>query len=432
MEHLDAVIVCIGNGVRARRQANVCGRLYSEPRHNDRRGCAGRAAWARHGTRRTLVGRQRRQFQRGKRRELHVRKVSASSAARSEFGGKFAVGGAEHLDAVVARVGHGDAVARRGIVDGTGIVKLPVAVAGRAELECKLDEMAAQARLIIVEHLDAVVARVGHGDAVAVPRKGGGTRAVELPVAVAGRAERKGERAVDVEHLHAVVARVGHGDHAVRRNGNAFRRRELPVAVAGRAECKGWNAARMEHLHAVVARVGHGDHAAVRDEGDGMRLVELSDAVAARSERVGRRAVRVKHAYVVVARVGDGDHAAVAHVDALRRRELPAARAVHSERKGGGAVGIEHLHSVVCSVGDGDHAGPQGVRHAAGLGMRDIQHGYRECGQQGRGAYREQQELWIAHNGASSCLYIKVLFPGGVRPENLFWGKMRQSRGSKG
>ena len=87
----------------------------------------------------------------------------------------------------------------------------PVAGAARAELEGEL-------AVGSVEHLDAVVALVGHGDQVARRGVGDGTRGYEFSVAAAIRSEFKGERGaggVDVEHLDAVVARVGHGDAAV-------------------------------------------------------------------------------------------------------------------------------------------------------------------------------------------------------------------------
>ena len=85
----------------------------------------------------------------------------------------------------------------------------------------------------VIEHLDAVVASVGHGDQAAVRCKGDGTRPAELPVALARPAEPVGERAVDVEHLDAVVASVGHGEHAAVGDGDVLRRRELAGAVAG-------------------------------------------------------------------------------------------------------------------------------------------------------------------------------------------------------
>ena len=317
-------------------------------------------------------------------------------AGRFERAGELAVG-AENLHAVVARVGDDESVARRGIVDGTRAAgsELPLAVPGRPERKGELYGMPTHARLSVVEDLHAVVARVGDGDAVAVPGKGDGSRRVKLPVAVAGRAEREGERAVDVEYLHAIVARVGDGDHAVVGNGNAFRRREVAGAGAGHAEHECGHAVGMKHLHAVVARVGDGDHAAVRDEGDALRRRELPGSRAGRPERVGRRAVRMEYPHAVVARVGDGDHAAVAYGDALRRREMPGARAGRPERVGRRAVCVEHPHAVAVSVDGYCHAGPQGRRRGAAVGMRGAGGG----GQQARGGDgREWQERSVTHD----------------------------------
>ena len=104
----------------------------------------------------------------------------ADAGAAAELVNELAAG-VEYMHAVVARVGDGDAVAGRGKVDGTRRIELPA-----AERECELYGVAAHAILTIVEHLHAVVARVGDGDAVAAPLKCGGARAVELPVAGAG------------------------------------------------------------------------------------------------------------------------------------------------------------------------------------------------------------------------------------------------------
>ena len=87
-----------------------------------------------------------------------------------------------------------------------------------------------------MEHLDAVVASVGHGEHVAIRKECDGTRPAELPVARAVLSECAGERAIVVKELDAVVASVGHGEHAaVGGHGDALRRRELAGAVAGRA-----------------------------------------------------------------------------------------------------------------------------------------------------------------------------------------------------
>ena len=81
-----------------------------------------------------------------------------------------------------------------------------------------------------------------------------------------------------MEHLHAVVARVGDGDQvAAGRHGNALRRRE----AAGRAEHEGGRAVGMEHLHAVVARVGDGEHARPHDRRLAAAAVALGMRVAA-------------------------------------------------------------------------------------------------------------------------------------------------------
>ena len=74
-----------------------------------------------------------------------------------------------------------------------------------------------------MKDLDAVVARVGHGE-LAERAKGDAGRPIELPVAGAvraGRAKRAGGRAVCMKDLDAVVARVGHGELAGGAKGDA-------------------------------------------------------------------------------------------------------------------------------------------------------------------------------------------------------------------
>ena len=70
-------------------------------------------------------------------------------------------------------------------------------------------------RAVGAEHLDAVVARVGDGDRAAQRPPCDGSGPVELPVARAIRSETDAEHSVRPKHLHAVVARVGDGDRAV-------------------------------------------------------------------------------------------------------------------------------------------------------------------------------------------------------------------------
>ena len=199
MVYLDAVITCVCHGERAL-QADAGGRRNERgrraaPRRPRCAGRAGRATRDRRAGRRKPIG--RRQFQRGMPRELRVCRMPG--AGRAERPGELAAVGIENLHAAVARVGDDEPVARRVIVDGTrAVVELPLGGAGRAECEVELYEVAARSNLPIVEHLHAAVARVGDGHAVAVPGKGGGRGPVELPLGGAGRAERKGVRAVDV------------------------------------------------------------------------------------------------------------------------------------------------------------------------------------------------------------------------------------------
>ena len=110
------------------------------------------------------------------------------------------------------------------------------------------------------------------------------------PFAVAARPELKVERAVAVEHLHAVVARVGHDDRAAAHpmHVNALRRRELPRCRAGRAALAGRRAVRRRELGGRVAgrrcrgqqerrrRGGNGD-----DGGRGIGQAGAGHAVAA-------------------------------------------------------------------------------------------------------------------------------------------------------
>ena len=165
-----------------------------------------------------------------------------------------------------------------------------------------------------MEHLHAVVARVGDGDQVAVGRPCRGPRGGELPVAGArrGRPELEGERAVGrVEHLHAVVARVGDGEHAaVRRPGHGARIPELAVGAAARPELANEAAVGAEHLHAVVARVGDGEHVARWRPCRRQGIPELAVGAAARPELANEAAVGAEHLHAVVARVGDGERAA--------------------------------------------------------------------------------------------------------------------------
>ena len=295
--------------------------------------------------------------------------AAGTGARRPKPSDKFAVG-ADHLHAVVAGVGDGDPISRGSECGGCRGIELPVCGAARSRRGGKLDGPIVGADRRIVEYLHAVVAGVGDGDPVALPRKCDGMRIGELPGSRAARAKAVRKGAVNVEHLHAVVAGVGDGEHAVAGGGNVHRRRELAVGGASRAEDKRGNAVRIEYLHAVVAGIGDGEHAAVRDKGDRARLDELPRFRAARAELVGERAVRVEDLHAIVAGVGDGEHAVAAHGDASRRRELPAARAVGAELEGKCAVRIENPHAIVGSVGDSEHAGPQIVRYGGTVSGR--------------------------------------------------------------
>ena len=83
---------------------------------------------------------------------------------------------------------------------------------------------------VVAEHLHAVVARVGDGDHPACRGVCGALRRVELPVAGAKRSELACERTVGPKDLHAVVARVGDGDHSLQRPRRRGRRRKRDIA----------------------------------------------------------------------------------------------------------------------------------------------------------------------------------------------------------
>ena len=146
-------------------------------------------------------------------------------APRPEIAGKRAVG-PEQLDAVVAVVGHGDAVARRSIGSPIRECEQPLAGAERSELEL-------EGAVGGAEHLYAVVAAVGHDNARAVGRPGDGNRKNELALVAAMPADRECRRAVGVENVDAVLTLVDHGDHAARRGkGDRLRLIKRPAVDA--------------------------------------------------------------------------------------------------------------------------------------------------------------------------------------------------------
>ena len=118
-----------------------------------------------------------------------------------------------------------------------GIPELAVGAASRPELANKA--------AVGAEHLDAVVARVGDGDQVARRRPCRRQGIPELAVGAASRPELANEAAVGAEHLDAVVARVGDGEHADRRLG---RRRQRRKGNGARVE----KVARLPAAHAHV------------------------------------------------------------------------------------------------------------------------------------------------------------------------------------
>ena len=292
----------------------------------------------------------------------------------------------EYLHAVVASVSHGERPERGGHGRARRRRKLPVARAGRAELG---NEAVASK----VGNLHAVVARVGDDKASivkAAPIEG--SRAVELQVARAGRAERiivkeipRGSHSGNNESLDAVVARVGDEDNvegAYHPHHYAPGAVELPVARAVRTELGKVRTVRAKELHPVVASVGDQDAAMVRGMFKRMhvrRRRELAVARAAPPELEGERAVRVEHLDAVVAGVGDVYQVGVQliqqcgqltpHENSRRRRELAVARAAPPELEGERAVRVEHLDAVVAGVGDVDGAV---VRQDDGLRRREL------------------------------------------------------------
>ena len=99
-----------------------------------------------------------------------------------------------------------------------GIPELAVGAAARPELANKA--------AVGAEHLHAVVARVGDGEHVARRRPYCRQGIPELAVGAAARPELANKAAVGAEHLHAVVARVGDGEHAGSRLGRRRQRRK--------------------------------------------------------------------------------------------------------------------------------------------------------------------------------------------------------------
>ena len=115
-------------------------------------------------------------------RKLHVSKMPTGGAQLPELGNEAATR-ADYLHAAVASVGHRNAVARRVKGDGTRPAELPASGSLLPKREGEFYRVVMRAAPVVIEHLDAVVARVGHGDQAAVRCKGDGARPAELPVA---------------------------------------------------------------------------------------------------------------------------------------------------------------------------------------------------------------------------------------------------------
>ena len=180
-----------------------------------------------------------------------------------------------------------------------------------------------------IEHLHAVVARVGDGDPGAVGRPCRGPGPVQLPVEEAVRAQLAGEGAVGIEHLNAMVERVGDCDHSGHRHGRRRRRRER----------------------------------------NGPRPVKLPGGNPGLPETAERRAVGAEEADAVIASVGDCDMPARRGVYCLiGPGNLPGARAV-PKLVYKGAVGANDLDAVVVEV---CHDHPIAVRGVRGRGRLPV------------------------------------------------------------
>ena len=124
---------------------------------------------------------------------LRITVFIVAGSRRTKLAGERAVG-IKELDSRITFVDHNNAVARRRPVDVLRVSKLPVAGAERAERK-------GERTVGRIEHLDAVVAAIGHGDAGSVGRERQGRRNMKhaLTIAGAGRPERVGHRAVGME-----------------------------------------------------------------------------------------------------------------------------------------------------------------------------------------------------------------------------------------
>ena len=262
----------------------------------------------------------------------------------------------EHLDAVVAGVGHGnDPAGAEG--DIIGIPKLSgLGPAHRSNL--------AGERAVGMEHLDAVVVGVGHGhdsagaevDAVGKAKLAvEDTGLAEAPPPL--RPDLVGERAVGVEHLDArivIAPQLAHGHDPAGAEVDAGGIEKLAGAPPLRSKPMGKRAVGVEHADAVVVP-RHGQYPAGA-EGD-----YAGERIPACFDMVRERAVGVEHLDAAAVIVGHGHDAAGAEVDVGSERKLVGARSVRSDMICERAVGVEHLDAVHAGVCHGqDPAGAEG------------------------------------------------------------------------
>ena len=170
-----------------------------------------------------------------------------------------------------------------------------------------------------VEHLDPVIAQVGHVHVpVAVHGDAGGP--VELAIAVAGAAELVDEAALGVELLHAVVAPVDDVHVANRVHGNAPRHVELSLAIAEAAPGREEDSVPGEALHAMVEGVGDVE-APIEIKCDARRPVQLSLSVSTLAPRSQEVAIGCDGGYAVCGLVGDVNVVLGVHGDRHRPLE---------------------------------------------------------------------------------------------------------------
>ena len=135
-----------------------------------------------------------------------------------------------------------------------------------------------------------MVGRIGHGhdpagaegDIPGPPKLAGPKHAAAQSIRSV-RSELIGERAVGVEHLDAVVSRVGHGHDPAGAEGDAVGAKKLAGARSIRSELIGERGVGIEHLDAIVFKVGHG-HDPAGAEGDVAGPTKLAGARSIRSE----------------------------------------------------------------------------------------------------------------------------------------------------